>query len=929
MTGLHRAAARGRERAAEERPHSGAFQHPILALQRRAGNRATATLMRVGGFSDALPGSGNAGGSTTTDPVTANSVRRIPVTGIAGAATDRAIVYLPAVMPAGGGAIDVLLHLHGHPAGGPGGYLGGKKDTDVTDPGDKKESRPSPEADDIDEYRIGAQLAAAGRPMVAILPQGVGKSDFGAGEARAFDADSYIRSTFSRLGALGAWTAKDAPTPGPVVLSGHSGADNPMSRMLSSSLGPKNLGALFLFDTMYPGAGFVEKIWVYVKGRLDGELAALEAIREGSTEQDADAAGSSDGPRPASSAAVLEPMLDYVLRQGFRLFNVHGGSTYKPQSDQLAKAIDGWFAQPRVGRVVGGADSPLRDAWRGNFEIFRSADRAKGVHMRILRYGDHLKKAVDLLPQRMAVDAPALDVTVSRAPAPNPADAKPADGQPEKTPEELIADASNRIHTTLLAAAAPFIGTADAADIPGMLTMQIISGAKDPRKKLKADNRMRPLYDALWDQKVIDDLRTVDDPAADTTAKKKPKKAEDRRRAILTGLLSGLLPSSAAGAAVAAPGKPLDKAAEMATEKSLVSKTLLDLTTDKSWENVRIAVVVKFGGLVDGPRLAIERANTYYGSLVPAKFLNYNGFTVVHPHLQAALTKAETYLKPKLASLPKEEVDGIDAAVKKMWSTVIRPNQNARHKLSDHSFGWAIDIDAAKNPNIGKGAGLAAVAAVAGKNPRATKTAGLSADKVQTSATELRQLSKDYVTAMSTDTTVAAVLLRLANEGRTAAKLPALESGAGATLVTAVKTAKAADRATAVQNAVWPEGKDLPPVVSGKGKSKKVKKAAAPAQLQESIATIETVGTAYRTSFGKKGARVAAKTEGSAGSVAAHGFLSLPPALVAALSGSDAGGLIWLGTANQDYMHFELAKEPALFDASAGATKPADATGSE
>ncbi len=318
-------------------------------------------------------------------------------------------------------------------------------------------------------------------------------------------------------------------------------------------------------------------------------------------------------------------------------------------------------------------------------------------------------------------------------------------------------------------------------------------------------------------------------------------------------------------------------------------------STIRSWP-CSSAVIVKFGGLVDGPRLAIDRANTYSGSLVPAKFLNYNGSTVVHPHLQAALTKAETYLKPKLATLPKEEVDGIDAAVKKMWSRVIRPNQNARHKLSDHRFGWAIDIDAAKNPNIGKGAGLAAVAPIAGKNPRATKTAELTADKVQTSAIELRKLSRDYVTAMSTDTTAAAVLQRLANDGRTAAKLPVLESGVGATLVAAVKTAKAADRATAVQNAVWPDGEDLSPAVSGKGKSKKVKKPAAPAQLQESIATIETVGTAYRTPFGKKGARVAAKTEGSAGSVAAHGFLSLPPALFAALSGSDAGGLIWLGT---------------------------------
>lgn len=875
--------------------------HPLLALQRRAGNQAVATVLRVGGWSDAKPGSGNAGESTATDPGSAVAVRRIPLTGIAGAATDRAIAYVPASLPPSGGAIDVLLHLHGHPAGGPGGYLGGASDTDA------------PEADDIDEYRIGGQLAAAGRPMVAILPQGVGKSDFGAGKSRAFDADAYIRSAFGRLTAIGAWTAKDAPTPGSVVLSGHSGADNPISTMLSTTLGPKNLGALFLFDTMYPGAGFVEKIWTYVEGRLNGELAELAAIRAGSGEQDADAADDGVGPRSASPAAVLEAMLDYVLRSGFRLFNVHGGSTYKPQSEQLNRNINRWFDRSAVRTVVGGPDAPVRQAWRANFEIFRSADRAKGVHMRILRYGDHLKRAVDLLPQRLAVDA-AAPLTVSRAPGP-----KAAPGEtkaPEKTPAELIAEATDRVRTALLAAATPFVGTANAADIPGMLTMQLISGAKDPRKRLKADNPMMPLYDALWADSMVTDLTTIDDPTYDPAKakkkSKKPKKADERRRAILVGLLSALLPSSAPGAPVSTPAKPEDAAAEITTEKSLVSTSVTDLVPGKSWEKVRVAVLVRFGALVDGPRVAIERANTYYDSLVPAKFLNNPGNTVVHPDLQAALKKAEDQLTPLLPKLPAEDAAAIDAVVKKkMWSTVIRPNQNAKHKLSDHSYGWAIDIDSAHNPNIGKGAGLDAVAAVTGTNPRATRTAGQTAEQVRSAASDLRQLSQDYVAAMASDTSLAPVLLRLANEGRTAAKLPVLDSGVAATLVAAVKVAKAADRATALQEAVWPEGKGLPAVVPKKGK--KAVKPAPPAELAAAIATLAVVGTAYRTSFGAKGARVAAKSEGSAGSVAAHGFLSLPPALVAALSGSDAGGLIWLGTSNQDYMHFELAKEPALY----------------
>ena len=897
MSRLHHPVTRGPERNATGEPapaRTPGPPHRVLALQRTVGNRATVSVMRVGGWDDALPGSGNKAESTTTDAATANAVRRIPVTGIPGAATDRAIVYLPASLPPGGGPIDVLLHLHGHPAGGPGGYLGGKSDTDGA------------QADDIDEYRIGAQLAAAGRPMVAILPQGVGKSDFGAGSARAFDADSYIRSTFDRLGALGAWTAKTAPTPGPVVLSGHSGADNPISTMLSGPLGPKKLQALFLFDTMYPGAGFVEKIWAYVKDRLDGELADLTAIREGGAEQDADAARGEAGPRAASSAAVLEAMLDYVTRQGFRLFNVHGGSTYKPQSEQLDQNITTWFHQRQVRQLVGGPGAPVHDAWRGNLEIFRSADRAKGVHMRILRYGDHLKRAVDLLPQRVAVDAtPVRPVTVSRVPD------KPAEQAPPKTPDQLIAEATDRIHTSLLAAAAPFVGTANAADIPGMLTMQLIAGAKDPRKRLKAGNPMLPLYDALWSPAVVADLATVDDPVADKAAKKRPKKAEERRRAILAGLLTALLPSAASGAAVTAPAKPLDRAAELATEKSLVSSTVLGLTTDKSWEKVRIAVIVKFGGLVDGPRVAIERANAYYGSLVTPTFAGYSGSTVVHPHLQAALVRADAHLTKHLALLPKDEKDAITAAVKKMWSTVIRPNQNARHKLSDHSFGWAIDLDAARNPNIGKGAGLAAVAAVTGTNPRSASTAGKSADQVQTVATDLRRVSREYVAAMSSDTTIAPVLLRLANDGRSAAKLPALATGVGASLVAAVKQGKAADRATALREAVWPEGKDLPATSPGKGK--KPVKPAPPAGLAAAIEILQTVGTAYRTSFGKKGARVAANTEGTAGSVAAHGFVNLPPALVAALTGSDAGGLTWLGTANQDFMHFELAKEPALY----------------
>ena len=56
-----------------------------------------------------------------------------------------------------------------------------------------------------------------------------------------------------------------------------------------------------------------------------------------------------------------------------------------------------------------------------------------------------------------------------------------------------------------------------------------------------------------------------------------------------------------------------------------------------------------------------------------------------------------------------------------------------------------------------------------------------------------------------------------------------------------------------MQNAVWPEGKDLPVVGSGKKGAKKARKPAPPAELATAIATTATVGSAFRTSFGKKG----------------------------------------------------------------------------
>jgi hypothetical protein len=259
---------------------------------------------------------------------------------------------------------------------------------------------------------------------------------------------------------------------------------------------------------------------------------------------------------------------------------------------------------------------------------------------------------------------------------------------------------------------------------------------------------------------------------------------------------------------------------------------------------------------------------------------------------------AEAYITPRMSQLSISERAEVRRVISKSWSTVIRPNQNARHRLSEHSFGFALDFDAALSPNVGSGHALAPVAAVTGRDPTAVRTADKGAAGVQSAAADLAAISSTYVAALADEASFGAVLFRLANEARAQESAAPLAAGSAANLVTAVLTKKPTDRKKAVLAAMWPET------------------ATSPASGGAASATLLLVGDAYRASFrdAKRTEKVAAKTEGTLGSVAAHGFASIPPVLAAALAGSDAGNLTWLGTASvHDYMHFELTTRPALY----------------
>ena len=215
-------------------------------------------------------------GGEASVPTAQGAVRRITVEGLTkgyqqpkkvkpGAPTaGEAVVLIPPSVANDSRPVEVLVHLHGH-------GIGFRTQTKQLLKDVRHAGTNVGEVRDVVIDKTDAQLAATGRHMVAVLPQGGTHSEFGAN----FDPKSYSEEAFGRLVDMGVW--KHAPAIDGVVLSGHSGAGATFaSTMRSQSHRPEYLREVVMFDSIN-GLGELKSIAGWLLRQLQFDLTALKA----------------------------------------------------------------------------------------------------------------------------------------------------------------------------------------------------------------------------------------------------------------------------------------------------------------------------------------------------------------------------------------------------------------------------------------------------------------------------------------------------------------------------------------------------------------------------------------------------------------------------------------------------------------------------
>lgn len=125
------------------------------------------------------------------------------------------------------------------------------------------------------------------------------------------------------------------------------------------------------------------------------------------------------------------------------------------------------------------------------------------------------------------------------------------------------------------------------------------------------------------------------------------------------------------------------------------------------WTAVRMEILGQFGSPPASVDDAIAAINAYFqNDMVECEFLANTDVkvgpknTIVHTALNAALLKAEAFMKAPARMWRDEVIASLKP--KGYWATNIRENRNAPARPSEHTYGWAVDVSADDNPNLAK-----------------------------------------------------------------------------------------------------------------------------------------------------------------------------------------------------------------------------------
>lgn len=348
------------------------------------------------------------------------------------------------------------------------------------------------------------------------------------------------------------------------------------------------------------------------------------------------------------------------------------------------------------------------------------------------------------------------------------------------------------------------------------------------------------------------------------------------------------------------------------------------------WPELRPRLLERFVNL--------EAIHSYYEpGIRMARFFGHN--VQVHLEMKEALERAE-------AKYSELGGDPAKVGITSIGGLSIRPNTNSPNSLSDHSYGSAVDINAAENPNVqlkrfkgeparpGKDGKPGTpgklgipdfwdfVAEVVGedvyqreldKRGRPRKVDNSASGPSEVGVAEAQRLAaiSDKLVAMFASQGALVEGMEAYVEGH-AVTVPAggaiwlfSQAIAAATVHEDQRDAQLgliAAKITEWWNLPGPDGNA--PV----GPMNPADAAHIALRLaQMALAFIESGGP------GTGVEKPEASATPTIGSIVAHGFMNLDPLLVGALTGTDGGGgLVWLGATSgiRDSMHFELPEPP-------------------